>query len=71
MAQDSTQSEWKRSCNRSHRRSSKQKISDEDSQLSHYKKTRNGDLWTSPYDGRKRFSGGHGDGHDKKKPWRD
>lgn len=70
MAQDSAQSDWKKSCNRNLRRSNKQKISDEDSQLSHYKKTRNGDLWASPYDGKK-WRRGHGNGHDKKKPWRD
>lgn len=70
MAQDSAQGDWKKSCNRSLRRSNKQKISDEDSQLPHYKKTRNGDLWASPYDG-KNWRRGHGNGHDKKKPWKD
>lgn len=70
MAQDSAQSDWKKSCNRSLRRSNKQKISDEDSQLSHYKKTETEDLWASPYDG-KNWRRGHGNGHDKKKPWKD
>ena len=70
MAQDSAQGDWKKSCNRSLRRSNKQKISEEDSQLPHYKKTRNGDLWASPYDG-KNWRRGHGNGHDKKKAWKD
>ena len=71
MAKDSAaQGDWKKSCNRKLRRSNKQKISEEDSQLSHYKKTRYGDLWASPYDG-KNWRRGHGNGHDKKKPWKD
>ena len=69
MAQDSSQSEWKRSCNRSQRRSNKQNLRNEDSeQLTHYKKTRNGDIWASPNDGK---NWRRGAGHDKKKPWRD
>ena len=73
MAHDTknSQTAWKRDCNRVQRRSNKQKISEgEDGQLVHYKKTRYGDIWASPNDG-PNWRRGHGNGHDKKKPWRD
>lgn len=66
---ENSQTAWKRCCNRAQRRSNKQKISDgEDGQLVHYKKTRYVDIWASPNDGP---NWRRGEGHDKKKPWRD
>lgn len=74
MSQLSAQSKWKTGNNRSQRRSNRQSISsmdrdnDDPKVIGHYKETRNGDIWGSPYDG-PNFRRGRG--HDKKKGWRD
>lgn len=70
----SSQTIWKKNCNRTQRRSNKQvlhtigKETDDPKQVRHYSKTKYGDLWTSPNDG---FKFRSGRGHDKRKPWRD
>lgn len=72
--QRSNQSEWKRDCNRSQRRSNKQTLTSMDKEnddpkvINHYKEMRQGDIWCSPNDG---HNWRRGRGHDKKKPWRD
>lgn len=72
--QRSNQSDWKRDCNRSQRRSNKQTLSTMDKEnddpkvINHYKEMRQGDIWCSPNDGN---NWRRGRGHDKKKPWRD
>lgn len=70
----SSQTIWKKNCNRTQRRSNKQvlhtidKETDDPKQVKHYSKTKYGDMWGSPYDG---FNPRSGRGHDKRKPWRD
>ena len=72
--QRSNQSEWKRDCNRSQRRTNKQMLTamdhedDDPKIINHYKDMRNGDIWCSPNDG---HNWCRGRGHDKKKSWRD
>lgn len=72
--QRSNQSEWKRDCNRSQRRTNKQMFTamdhedDDPKIINHYKDMRNGDIWCSPNDG---HNWRRGRGHDKKKSWRD